>query len=216
MINGPDLLCFQNLLRVDRYPYEANWELDAADAIQTLYQPLSMVEIASSTIVNGSTASPAPDNSTLRSALAPSATLASDCLPIDLRSASDYKAQHLDGAINIPLRSLTRSAPSPFADADVLETQWLELEELFASEHAISSTSGCTSESTASASSSSLLRSLKGKRVVLVCYTGDTSFVATSVLRAKGVEAYSVRGGARSALDFMMHVRHVGHLNGGG
>lgn len=39
---------------------------------------------------------------------------------------------------------------------------------------------------------------LHGRRVLLLCYDGDSARVATSVLRAKGHEADSVRGGFRA------------------
>lgn len=42
---------------------------------------------------------------------------------------------------------------------------------------------------------------LLGKRVLLVSYDGDTARVATSVLRARGVEAESVRGGAAAVAE---------------
>jgi len=40
-----------------------------------------------------------------------------------------------------------------------------------------------------------LVTDLGSHHVLVVCYDGDTARVATSVLRAKGLEADSVRGG---------------------
>ena len=40
-----------------------------------------------------------------------------------------------------------------------------------------------------------LVSDLGSHHVLVVCYDGDTARVATSVLRAKGLEADSVRGG---------------------
>jgi cysteine synthase A len=63
----------------------------------------------------------------------------------------------------------------------VLEAQWLELETLFKAEQALSK--------------------LRGQHVLVICYHGDTARVATSVLRAKGIEADSLRGGYQALRD---------------
>jgi cysteine synthase A len=59
----------------------------------------------------------------------------------------------------------------------VLEAQWVELERIF--------------------SNASLVSDLDSHRVLLLCYDGNTARVATSVLRAKGLEAESIRGGCQ-------------------
>ena len=108
-------------------------------------------------------------------------TLRQNCLVLDLRSAKDFYAGHLPQAINVPLESLSAGQTSPFYDSMTLETQWLELERILG---------GCMVFQGVDA------LSLQGKRVLLVCYDGDTARVGTSVLRAKGVLADSVKGGA--------------------
>ncbi|EEH23453.1 hypothetical protein PABG_05664 [Paracoccidioides brasiliensis Pb03] len=97
---------------------------------------------------------------------------------IDLRKTVDYESGHLPGAMNVPLKSLAAKTPSPFAEPKVLEAQWLELESVF--EQVKDSAN------------------LNEQRVLVLCYNGDTSRVATSVLRAKGVEADCIRGGYRA------------------
>lgn len=67
---------------------------------------------------------------------------------------------------------------SPFFNPGVLEAQWTELEDLFKSD--------------------SKLQQLRGQRVLVLCYNGDTARTATSVLRAKGIEADSVKGGSNA------------------
>ncbi|KAL1988614.1 hypothetical protein VTN96DRAFT_9009 [Rasamsonia emersonii] len=104
-----------------------------------------------------------------------------NCSVIDLRQAADFETWHLPDAVNLPLRSLDADTASPFFDPVVLEAQWRELDSLFGS-------------------GSPALSAVSGRRILLVCYGGDTARVAASVLRARGVEAYSVRGGYR-ALD---------------
>jgi rhodanese-related sulfurtransferase len=78
--------------------------------------------------------------------------------------------------VNLPLSSLDANTTSPFSDAAVLEAQWRELDALFKLE-------------------SSALSAVQGRRVLLVCYGGNTARVATSVLRARGIDASSIRGG---------------------
>lgn len=96
-------------------------------------------------------------------------------LVLDLRKAEDFRAWHLPESINLPLVSVSPDIPSPFSDPAVLEAQWLELEKIF--------------------SNGTLAPDLGNAHVLVMCYDGDTARVATSVLRAKGFEADSMRGG---------------------
>ncbi|CAL5869459.1 uncharacterized protein PFLUO_LOCUS3688 [Penicillium psychrofluorescens] len=96
---------------------------------------------------------------------------------IDLRRLPDFHAWHLPGSVNLPLSSHGPHTPSPFSDAAVLEAQWVELERIF--------------------SNASLVSDLDSHRVLLLCYDGNTARVATSVLRAKGLDADSIRGGCQ-------------------
>ncbi|KAJ5473697.1 hypothetical protein N7475_003263 [Penicillium sp. IBT 31633x] len=97
---------------------------------------------------------------------------------LDLRHPDDYYVWHLPGSMNLPLSSLGPHSPSPFSDPGVLEAQWVELERIFKDE--------------------ALVSELGRHHVLVVCYDGDSARVATSVLRAKGLEADSVRGGHRA------------------
>jgi len=94
---------------------------------------------------------------------------------LDLRTAEAFTDHHVPGSISRPLNSLDSTTPSPFTDPMVMETQWKELESVF------------------DLTTIGLLK--QASCVWLVCYGGDTSRVATSVLRAKGVEANSLKGG---------------------
>lgn len=94
---------------------------------------------------------------------------------LDLRTAESFTDHHVPGSISRPLRSLHSTTPSPFSDPMVMENQWKELESVFdLTTIGLLKQAGC---------------------VWLVCYGGDTSRVATSVLRAKGVTANSLKGG---------------------
>lgn len=68
----------------------------------------------------------------------------------------------------------------------MLEAVWLELEELFTVKDKAGKRNGCAE---------ALMSMLRGKKVLTVCYDGDSARVANSVLRAKGVEAECIRGG---------------------
>lgn len=104
-----------------------------------------------------------------------SPSLASENIILDLRTAGAFADHHLPGAISRPLSSHDSLTPSPFSDPAVLERQWKELESVFdLTTIGLLKRAGC---------------------VWLVCYGGDTSRVATSVLRAKGVSASSLKGG---------------------
>lgn len=100
----------------------------------------------------------------------------SDVSIIDLRQPSDFQTYQVPGSTNLPVA--LPSSPSPFADTAVMTTVWTQLEETFSAPD-----------------NADLLPVLQNKRVLVICYDGDTSRVATSVLRAKGFAADSIRGG---------------------
>lgn len=104
---------------------------------------------------------------------------------LDLRATAEFNKWHLPDSINLPLSS-SRSgtdAPSPFDDPKLLEEQWLELDKIFSPE--------------GTPFSAALLAGLQRRFVTLVCSDGDTARIASSVLRAKGIEASSIAGGVR-------------------
>ncbi|KAB8206320.1 tryptophan synthase beta subunit-like PLP-dependent enzyme [Aspergillus parasiticus] len=103
------------------------------------------------------------------------------CCVLDLRTTADFASWHLPGSVNIPLRSLDSHTAKPFSDPSVLEAQWVELEAMF--------------------KDPSVITKLESHHVLVICYNGDTARVATSVLRAKGIEADSLRGGYQALKD---------------
>jgi hypothetical protein len=54
---------------------------------------------------------------------------------------------------------------------------------------------------------------LSGKDVVVICYDGDTARVATSVLRAKGITATSIKGGFRAFIAHLPHMQRGGQIS---
>ena len=96
---------------------------------------------------------------------------------IDLRSSEDFEDWHVRGATSIPLATLTAATPSPFDDVDTLQNQWKELKAKCDDQelgHGLDVVSG---------------------PVLMLCYNGETSRLSTAVMRAQGVQAYSVRNG---------------------
>ncbi|KAI0533886.1 tryptophan synthase beta subunit-like PLP-dependent enzyme [Xylaria digitata] len=105
-------------------------------------------------------------NLSLRDILIPK----TDVSIIDLRQPPDFHTYQVPGSTNLPVALPTH--PSPFSDSAVMITVWTQLEEIFGS------------------LGIDLL-----SRILVICYDGDTSRVATSVMRAKGYAADSIRGG---------------------
>lgn len=105
-----------------------------------------------------------------------------DTVLIDLRKPEDFITSNIPGSYNLPIQSLNSTTSSPFFDATVLERQWKELDALL-------------SHNTISA------YDLSGKNVGVICYGGDTARVATSILRAKGITASSIKGGFRALAE---------------
>lgn len=108
-------------------------------------------------------------------------TIRPACCILDLRTAVDFDSWHLPGSVNVPLRSLSLHTAKPFANPDVLEALCLEMQTLF--------------------SDDSKLAQLVSHHVLVICYNGDTARIATSVLRAQGVQADSLRGGYQALKD---------------
>ncbi|OJD33805.1 cysteine synthase b [Diplodia corticola] len=157
----------RNLAAVDRHRYDEAWELDDGAAIAAALRQCCGDAVDDD------------EKSTV---------------VLDLRQPADFAAWHLPAAVNASLPSVTAGAPSPFADAATLEAQWRELDACFVEKQVEHGGAGCVLVQRAGADRGSVeLR--KGRRVLVVCYNGDTARVATSVLRARGVEAESVKGG---------------------
>lgn len=104
---------------------------------------------------------------------------------LDLRSSEDFHAAHFCDAVNTPLRSLTAATPSPFNDVEVLKTQWRELKDEVGGHGTFPNTIS------------------KSGPVVVVCYHGETARLACSLMRAQGIETYSIKGGMSVVLDAM-------------
>ena len=100
----------------------------------------------------------------------------------DLRPRELYEQGHLDGSLNLDL-PLTKH--DFYGDAEAVRERWTELKEAFEREGMLDSEPSGHED-----------HDLKGK-VLVVCEDGDSGAMATSMLRRKGWEAFSLLGGWR-------------------
>lgn len=93
---------------------------------------------------------------------------------LDLRSPEDFEHGHISGAISTPLANLTATTPNPYDDGKLLQSQWKDLKDKFSGDD---------------------FERVGSRPVVVVCYNGETSRLASALLRGQGYEAYSIAGG---------------------
>ncbi|EMT66274.1 tryptophan synthase beta subunit-like PLP-dependent enzyme [Fusarium oxysporum II5] len=158
----------KDLLEVDLYRYDEKWERSASEALDAFF------DVDRGALLDMVLADPkigSVNTVDLQSILRSK----QDTTIIDLRQPDDFSMFHLPGAVNMPF--VQDGTPSPFSDAKLLESLWKNLDGAF------------------KAPGAEVQSLLSGRRVLLTCYDGDSARVATSVLRAKGYEADSIRGG---------------------
>ncbi|SCO81116.1 probable cysteine synthase B [Fusarium oxysporum] len=158
----------QDLLGVDLYRYDEKWERSASEALDAFFD-VDRGALLDMVLADPKTGS--VNTVDLQSILRSK----QDTTIIDLRQPDDFSMFHLPGAVNMPF--VQDGTPSPFSDAKLLESLWKNLDGAF------------------KAPGAEVQSLLSGRRVLLTCYEGDSARVATSVLRAKGYEADSIRGG---------------------
>ncbi|KAF2259376.1 cysteine synthase B [Lojkania enalia] len=155
----------ESLLDVDRYTYDSRWELSPQQLLEQMGISIQELKLFGQ-----------PNNSAHSDSFS---SMGGEIGVIDLRSASDFEACHVRGSVNVPLDSLAHSSPSPFVDANVLEQQWRELTKKFPGSE------GTTTK-----------LNVPGRgKILIICYTGETARIATSILRFQKIEAYSLKKG---------------------
>ncbi|GAD92327.1 cysteine synthase B, putative [Paecilomyces variotii No. 5] len=211
----------ENLVGVDNYRYDEAWEVAPDEVLNRAYSSIKKPHLHTyrdeklgvTEKVQHEGGSEASLDKTRGSSSIDlgSAQLKPDTVVLDLRNRSSYATWNLPGSSHFPVSSLKETDPSPFADSSVLKNQWLELDSIFTP----SSTpqgkvsrrrrfarwipclevfgTGKVKEQRPQITLDYLLENKL--KVVVVDYEGDTARVATSVLRAKGIEAWSMRGG---------------------
>ncbi|TID27928.1 cysteine synthase [Venturia nashicola] len=94
---------------------------------------------------------------------------------LDLRQKQDFDTEHMCGSASSPLKQLTERSGDIFADSIVLHMHWRNLKTKFEVESDKLGSKACS--------------------LLVLCYDGETSRLAVSILRARGFNAFSVFGG---------------------
>ncbi|GKT54172.1 cysteine synthase K/M:Cysteine synthase B [Colletotrichum tofieldiae] len=201
------LLAFQILLSCDQDRHDERWILDpqrAADMLNTRYPSSSGKEdeaygtqISERSVQNRVAKSKSGNKGgfigwvkTCFMGIEPPGEASSlegfvqqSLVVLDLRSARDFLRRHIKGAHQMSLDTLCPGAAAGvdlFGDADAVYKVWTNLQILLGEPR-----------------TADVLGNVKrhGTPVLVLCYNGEVSRLATSLLRANGVEALSVRGG---------------------
>ncbi|KAJ9217559.1 hypothetical protein DTO166G4_741 [Paecilomyces variotii] len=212
----------ENLVGVDKYRYDEAWEVTPDEVLNKAYSSSKKprldtyqdekLGVTEKVQHEGSSEASLDRTRGSNSIDLNSAQLKPDTVILDLRNQSSFGTWNLPGSTHFPISSLQEKDPSPFADSSVLKNQWLELDGIFAPSSTAQSRKisrrskfakwipclevfgvGKEKEQHPQITLDYLLENKL--KVVVVDYEGDTARVATSVLRAKGIEAWSMRGG---------------------
>ena len=168
----------QSLLSFDLDKYDLKWEISPYKAMAMLYGKDWTNQ--SKPLWNGSTLSEdsaCSEDSASSEDSTSSPLLTSNITLLDLRSKRDFDDRHIRGSVSTPLRDLTPASESLFDDVEALHAQWVNMKAKFDGDdlpHGFDPVSG---------------------PMIVLCYNGETSRLATAVMRAKGWEAYSIKGG---------------------
>lgn len=121
----------------------------------------------------------------------------SDSMLVDLRREQfgNDSVPKTQNVLRTPLTTLETDQTSPFYDSSILERQWTELAQLFDRKRS----KGPLEE----------LDKLQGRTAIVVCHGGDTARMATSILRANGVVAWSIKGGAKAWTELQKDARPI-------
>ncbi|PHH62157.1 hypothetical protein CDD81_7531 [Ophiocordyceps australis] len=161
----------EELLGVDTYRYDEKWERDASEALNDFF---GLDKAIINDVLRHTPQLVFANNSELQGLIEsqPGTTI------LDLRQAADFAHFRLPCSVNLAF--VHRDTAGPFSDPKVLKDLWQRLDGTF--KHP----------------SDDLRNLISGKRILVLCYDGDSSRVATSVLRARGFEADSIRGGFKA------------------
>ncbi|KAL7628064.1 hypothetical protein AAE478_002260 [Parahypoxylon ruwenzoriense] len=163
------------LMNCDQDTYDERWEIHPEEAtrlIAAAYHPhLQPISVTTYRDKDEGPRKSTPTNSTRER---------ESLTVIDLRAPEDYTNSHAPQSISLPLRGNRPGIKDFFANAQMIQVFWTRLRQLFDENSEI------------------LPRS---SPVLILCYDGEVSRLATSILRARGVEAHSVFGGYEALAD---------------
>lgn len=113
---------------------------------------------------------------------------------IDLRGQKSFQAQHIPGSILLSTDGrglLGLTGGDLFGSAEAVHATWTALRDAFARQAASELLERCRSEKT---------------DMIVVDYDGDAARLATAMLRARGIEAFSIDGGFRGLRTGAQHL----------
>jgi len=94
---------------------------------------------------------------------------------LDLRRKEDFNASHIRGSTSSPLEGLSSTVKDVFGDSNVVYACWTGLKHKFEQRLDVLGS--------------------KATPLLILCYDGEVSRLATSILQAKGYKALNVAGG---------------------
>lgn len=164
----------EDLLSIDQGLYDLKWEIDYTQCYRSI--PDEVASLKDSYLCTNKYCGAQGRCYSSRSG--------SDILFFDLRSAPDFIEHHIAGAVNSPLEGLSKHNASPFDfdDTSELRRQWSILQTKLADEE--------------------IAHLGKSTAVIVLDYNGDTSRVATAIMRSKGQSAFSFLHGMPGVLLF--------------
>jgi len=120
-----------------------------------------------------------------------------ELIVLDLRPAEDFASSHVKGSRNIPLR---QTQPDFYGTASAVQRRWLEMkraldEEFLAARDSEEPLDTAIPNKQGAMSTGRRRGGTHQRTVLVVCCDGDSARMATSMLRAKRLCAYSVEGG---------------------
>ena len=179
----------QILLSCDLDKYDERWELSPKKAV-LMVSDHRLLAKRLSPLCNSKACRGSKPSCNKKSRL-PKAIL------LDLRQSGDFAAAHVRGSHSSPLTNLSSKTGDIFADSDALHMHWTNLRRKFAVED------GEDDDDDVVGRLGSKVKKASSSPLLVICYDGETSRLATSILRAKGHEAFSVLGGFGALLGYV-------------
>ncbi|KAJ3839316.1 tryptophan synthase beta subunit-like PLP-dependent enzyme [Lentinula raphanica] len=164
----------EELLHVDRYPYQSEWELPAGVVLSKILACMYNED-------KGGSDNPSESRWDTNSRDRPCKNI----VILDLRAGSDFEKRHFPAAISLDI-GIDDKTPNPFLDTPTMVRIWTTLDQRLSHEDVLFSE-----------------KKMNENVVIVFCYDGNTSRIATSILRHRGVEAYSCTRGIGTCWELL-------------
>ncbi|KAI1498878.1 cysteine synthase [Biscogniauxia marginata] len=162
------------LLDCDQYRYDERWEMQPEEATRLI--------VAAPRLDNQHISVTHNDKGEERREIVSTNNTRNkgSLIVIDLRAPEDYLISHVPQSTSLPLPGINPGIKDLFGDSGMIQAFWTRLHQLFDE-------------------NSKML--CNASPVLVLCYDGEVARLATSILRARGVEAHSVLGGYTALVD---------------